>query len=100
MGFPLVSCSFILVAVAFVIFWASQLYDLMCRKDDEFPGRNDKVLWVLILILLPVIGVVLYWFWKPFPKGNATARPNPNATVKARARPWSDNEISPEPPKV
>jgi hypothetical protein len=53
------------VGVGLLIFWAVHLLDLMRRRDDEFPGRHDKALWVFILVLCPVIGVIVYSIWKP-----------------------------------
>lgn len=108
-----VSCFLLLIAIAFTVFWACQLYDLMRRKDDEFPGRYDKALWVVILLFVPVIGVILYFIWQPHPKDVAPPRLQREWEAMQRQRalregPWSDDEIppeirpdiSPEPPKA
>jgi len=46
-------------------FWVTQILDLMHRRDDEFPGRSDKLIWALVIILLPGLGAFAYWLWKP-----------------------------------
>jgi hypothetical protein len=51
--------------VVFTIFWAAQLLDLMRQKDDAFPGRWDKLLWVGIIVFVPIVGAVLYSIRKP-----------------------------------
>lgn len=48
------------IVAVLLLFWLSCLADLMNRPDDEFPGRNDKLAWVLILIFLNIPGVFLY----------------------------------------
>ncbi|WP_236017314.1 PLD nuclease N-terminal domain-containing protein [Roseivirga sp. E12] len=30
---------------------------------SEFRGSNDKLIWVLVIILMPVIGSILYYFF-------------------------------------
>jgi hypothetical protein len=37
-----------------------ELLSLMARPDDEFPGRRDKTLWMMALILAPPLGVVAF----------------------------------------
>ena len=47
-----------------VIFWIKQLLDLMSHKDDSFPGKYDKVIWVAILIIFGFIGAYIYVIFK------------------------------------
>jgi len=54
----------VIAAVWWFWIWGTQLLDLMERRDAEFPGRMDKVLWVVILLVVPVIGVIVYCVWK------------------------------------
>ena len=58
--------------IFYCVFWLVQLLDLMRRRDDEFPGRFDKPLWVAIIILLPILGAAAYSIWKPkiYPSGS------------------------------
>ena len=57
--------AFLVFAVPAFIFWAVQLADLMRRKDDDFPGQHDKVLWAIIIFFGALLGAVIYWFAKP-----------------------------------
>lgn len=40
-------------------FWIWMLVDVL-RKD--FPGENEKVIWVLVIVLLHWIGALVYFF--------------------------------------
>jgi len=51
------------VAAAFVLFaraWVREFTTLMRLGDDVFPGRNDKLIWSILLIVLPPVGVWLF----------------------------------------
>ena len=39
--------------------WLIALIDIM---RSEFSGRNEKLLWGLIVLLAPFLGVILYYF--------------------------------------
>ena len=39
--------------------WVVALVDVMKR---EFPGENDKLIWVLLVVLTGWIGALIYWF--------------------------------------
>jgi hypothetical protein len=58
--------------IFYCTFWLAQLLDLMRRRDDEFPARFDKPLWVAIILFLPILGAVAYSIWKPkiYPSGS------------------------------
>jgi hypothetical protein len=34
--------------------------DIVNRSDDEFPERNDRVVWLLVVLLVPIVGAILY----------------------------------------
>jgi hypothetical protein len=53
--------SFVVIGILLAIFWITQLLDLMSRKDDDFTGRYDKILWVAILLIGTVCGAVAYY---------------------------------------
>jgi hypothetical protein len=54
-----------LVCLLLVIFWFVQLVDVLGRRDVEFRSPTDRVIWVLVILLLPVLGAILYFFMKP-----------------------------------
>ena len=41
----------------FLFVWVREIVQLMGLSDDVFPGRNDKALWLALIVLLPPIGV-------------------------------------------
>ncbi|MBM3473828.1 MAG: hypothetical protein FJX75_11215 [Armatimonadetes bacterium] len=45
--------------VAGLVFWVIALVDAARR---EFPGQNDKLMWVLIVVLAGIPGALVYWF--------------------------------------
>lgn len=48
-----------LVILAGTVFWIIALVDCARR---EFTGSNDKIVWVLIVLLGSLIGALVYWF--------------------------------------
>jgi hypothetical protein len=37
--------------------WRHEFVFLMSLRDDEFPGRRDKLVWVALMIFLPPVGI-------------------------------------------
>ncbi len=52
------------VVVALVLFWLTEVVDLMGRRDEELPGRFDKAIWAAVMVLAGPLGCVAYWLWK------------------------------------
>lgn len=50
---------FVLLGIFCFIFWLLMLID--CIKRD-FPGANDKIMWILLLIFTQIIGAIIYYF--------------------------------------
>jgi len=48
------------VLVLFAKAWGRDFVFVMVRRDDEFPGRFDKVIWAALLIALPPVGLWLF----------------------------------------
>jgi hypothetical protein len=47
------------------VFWIAQFIDLMAMPDDDFPGRFDKILWVVaFLVLFVVVAPIAFGLWK------------------------------------
>jgi Phospholipase_D-nuclease N-terminal len=46
-----------------VVFWICGLVDLMTKRPD-LDGRH-RAAWLLLIILLPVLGTLLYFFLRP-----------------------------------
>jgi hypothetical protein len=49
----------LIVLVLYLRTWRDEFIFLMGLRDDVFPGHNDKLIWVLLLVLTPV-GVWLF----------------------------------------
>ena len=61
---PLVPALLVLaLIVAFVMLvraWVREFVYLMKLRDDAFPGHNDKLIWAILLIVLPPVGVWMF----------------------------------------
>ena len=62
--FIILSIIFILAWVAFVaftmVYWILMLIDVV--KRDNWETENDKVLWILVVLLAGIVGAVIYRF--------------------------------------
>ncbi|HLX40505.1 MAG TPA: PLD nuclease N-terminal domain-containing protein [Ktedonobacteraceae bacterium] len=47
------------IAVLVFIFWLYTLVDCVTKESSE---GNDKLVWTLIILLVPLIGSLLYYF--------------------------------------
>jgi hypothetical protein len=54
------SFGLILAALVFLYFWIYELWILVHQGDDAFPGRNDKLIWAVVLLILSPISVWLF----------------------------------------
>lgn len=53
----------IVLGIAAMVLWIIALVDVLSRKDWEFPGgANDRVVWVLVVLLLNGLGALVYYF--------------------------------------
>jgi prolipoprotein diacylglyceryltransferase len=57
--FILIWILFFAVGILALIFWIFMIVDVASRK---FKQENDKVMWILIVILTGVIGAAIYYF--------------------------------------
>jgi membrane protein DedA with SNARE-associated domain len=49
----------VLISLAVTIFWLWMLTD--CASNESSEG-NDKLIWVLIILFVPLFGSVIYYF--------------------------------------
>lgn len=47
------------IAIASFIFWIIMLVDVIRR---EFPKEDEKIVWILIVVLTGIIGALIYYF--------------------------------------
>ena len=57
--FGLLRTGFDGIAVFATIFWLYTLVDCITKEPSE---GNDKIVWTLVILLLPLIGALLYYF--------------------------------------
>ncbi len=61
---PAVPALVLLAVVAAVVLfgraWVREFTHLMRLDDGAFPGRNDKLIWAVLLIVLPPLGVWMF----------------------------------------
>ena len=56
-------CVPIIIGLAFMAFWVWMLVDLLKRDEKDFgPGTNNKMMWILIILLTSWIGAAVYYF--------------------------------------
>ena len=82
----------IVLLVVAVVFWLSQFVSLMNMRDEDFPGRYDKPIWAMTLILANILGAIAFWIWKPlfnirFRKGKRFSEPVDEVGDKGEAKP-------------
>jgi hypothetical protein len=59
---PLTLAALLLLGL-FLRAWQSEFVFLMGLRDDDFPGRYDKLIWVLVLLAFAPIGP---WFFRSY----------------------------------
>jgi hypothetical protein len=57
--FGLLWLGFAALGCVALVFWIYALVDAVKR---DFPGENEKLIWVLIVVLAGWIGALIYWF--------------------------------------
>ena len=57
MGLSFLLMTFLVTVAAFA-FWIWTLVDIL---KSEFTGSN-KIVWLVAIIMIPLIGMILYWF--------------------------------------
>lgn len=53
-----------LVGIILVLLWAFQFVQMMLLEDTDFPGRYDKILWLVTFITFFFIAPFLFMAWK------------------------------------
>jgi hypothetical protein len=55
------------ILLLLLVLWALSIYDIVRRHL----GGKRTVAWILIVVILPVIGTILYWAMRPPEPGDA-----------------------------
>jgi hypothetical protein len=78
------------VVAWFVRAWCYEFVFLMGRRDDDFPGRHDKLVWLLVLFAFAPFSVWLFRTYRrehwpePVPEYQAELHPKTQATTTAQ----------------
>jgi hypothetical protein len=59
----LVISAAVLVIAWFLRAWCDEIVFLMSRRDPDFPGRHDKLIWLIVLAVFAPIGL---WVFRSF----------------------------------
>lgn len=51
-----------LLAIVWGVIWALSLFDVIRRRDI---GSGSKVLWALVILLVPLVGLIVYLVARP-----------------------------------
>jgi len=51
--------AFLAIAILAFVFWILMLVD--CAKRN-FKNENDKIVWILVIVLAGIIGAIIYYF--------------------------------------
>jgi hypothetical protein len=77
----------LLVVAWFFRNWRNEFIFLMGLRDDDFPGRHDKLIWAILLLAFPPITV---WFFRSY---HLAHWPEPGSAVETQVK------LDPETPK-
>lgn len=71
---------------AFIAFWVFAMFDMFRRRD--LPGWG-KAVWLVVVLLLPVIGTLIYFIARPRTDGYyVSPRAEAMAAERADTEPW------------
>ena len=54
----------IMLIFLFIIYWITQFLELMSFKDSQFIGKNDKVLWFIFFLIIPILAPFVYKYFR------------------------------------
>jgi hypothetical protein len=91
---PLVFAIFaVALLVALMLAWVAEFVTLMRLPEAEFPAKHDKLIWTLLMIVVPPLGLLAFWTFRRshWPDGVPVS---PVSTTQKPTSPWSEDEWS------
>jgi lysylphosphatidylglycerol synthetase-like protein (DUF2156 family) len=81
----------------FLTTWKREFRLLMLRRDEEFPGKWDRLAWFLVMSLAPAFGPWLFRSYRKarWPEFSVSGRWTEGPSVaprKPKSSPWDDEE--------
>lgn len=61
----------IIIALPALIFWFLMLMDCIFRDFGPYAHKNNKFLWILVMVLMNAVGAAVYYFWVKRPAGKS-----------------------------
>ena len=52
-----------LIILAALLFWLAMVWTVVNLAEDDFPGRNDKLMWAIIVFFGSVVGAAIFASW-------------------------------------
>ena len=56
----LVTPLLVLLLIAFAITWYKTLAHILGLNDEDFPGKNDKMIWLVVFFVIPILAPFLF----------------------------------------
>ena len=72
-----------LVFLALIIFWIYQLVQVVSMDDKEFKGRNDKLIFFMIVFFGLIPGAIGFYLWRHFRAIKSAVNRQPDAHLEA-----------------
>ena len=54
----------VLFSIILFVFWLNEFWTIVNMKDDDFPNRNDRLMWAVIVFFGNVLGAAIFAIWK------------------------------------
>ena len=54
----------IIIGLIAFLFWLSELRIVIKMHDSDFPGRNDKLMWFMLVFFGSILGALLFMIWR------------------------------------
>ena len=55
---------FLFIIIFIIVAWIIEFLELMSFKDSQFIGKNDKVLWFIFFLVLPILAPFIFKYFK------------------------------------
>jgi hypothetical protein len=97
---PVLFLGAVVLVLIFLSTWKREFRLLMLRRDEEFPGKWDRLGWFLVISLAPAFGPWLFRSYRKarWPEFSVSGRwaEGPSAR-RPKSNPWDDEDEAPAP---
>lgn len=94
---PLLFGGSVVLVLIFLATWKREFRLLMLRRDEDFPGKWDRLGWFLVIVLAPAFGPWLYRSyrkarWPEFSVSGRWADAPETSARRPKSNPWDGDE--------